>query len=75
MEGRKMGVAVRVRREESSMPDLSISEIEGILGFDKIKPVTLTPSEEAQLEEEGEVFERLYEEDLRDYFFNRRGRS
>lgn len=70
-----MGATVKARREESLMPDLGVKEIETILGFDRVRPATLTASEEAQLREEGEVFDKLYEEDLRDYFYNRRGRS
>jgi hypothetical protein len=45
--------------------ELSIAEIESYLGFDKVKPITLSPSDQKVKESEGEYFKEWYETELR----------
>lgn len=44
---------------------ISIKDIEGVLGFNKCKPISLTPSDEKVKNEEGDYFRDWYEEELR----------
>jgi hypothetical protein len=44
---------------------LSIKEIESYFGFDKVKPISLTPSDEKDMTEKGDCYNKWYEEELR----------
>lgn len=56
----------------SMRPD--VREIEQALGFDKVQPIVLNPSDTSEMEEEAESLREWYEDDLQDYFHHRRGR-
>lgn len=56
----------RISREDTFMPRiLTVEEIEKEFGLDKVKPITLTPSEEKVMVEEEDYFKDFYEEELR----------
>lgn len=48
----------------------TIGEIEKALGFDKVTPIILTPSDAKQFEEKGDPFREWYEDELREFFKN-----
>ncbi|WP_242250058.1 hypothetical protein [Bacillus cereus group sp. BfR-BA-01324] len=52
-------------REDGMKKKLSIEEIEKELGFDKIKPIHPSPSHAKDMEQENDVFQKWYEEELR----------
>jgi hypothetical protein len=60
----KHSVEVKPTMEEK----LTILEIEQILGFDKIKPIYVSPGEQADIDEEGDVFREWYEQELREFY-------
>ncbi|MBO8129760.1 MAG: hypothetical protein H0Z39_11310 [Peptococcaceae bacterium] len=47
---------------------LTVKEMEKALGFDKVKPIELSPSDARQFEEKGDPFKDWYEEELRTLF-------
>ncbi|MHB1126304.1 MAG: hypothetical protein ACYC2T_05005 [Bacillota bacterium] len=55
-------------------PELTIEQMEAILGYDKVKPITATPSDSRQLDENAEFFRKWYEEELRE-LIKRSGRD
>ncbi|WP_018250372.1 hypothetical protein [Orenia marismortui] len=57
----------RFKRIKSSKKK-TIEEIEKELGFDKIEPVQLTPSDAKAMEEDGDYFDEWYEEELREFY-------
>ena len=61
-QGRSNGRAYKMEQE------FTIKQMEKILGIDKIKPIQLTPSDEADTKEDAEYFKDWYEQDLRELF-------
>ena len=60
----------RKTREETAMPrELTIKEIEKELGFDKVKPIAASPSDEQDMLEKGDCFKDWYEEELRRFYY------
>ncbi len=55
----------------SSMTRKTIPEIEKELGFDKVNPITLSPSDAKELEKKGDPFKDWYEEELRSLYEDR----
>jgi hypothetical protein len=56
-------------KEEISMPkELSVEEIEKELGFDKVRPIYASPSDEKDMLEKGDCFKDWYEEELKAYY-------
>jgi len=56
-------------KEEISMPkNFSVEEIEKELGFDKVRPISVSPSDEKDMLEKGDCFKDWYEEELRAYY-------
>lgn len=50
------------------MKKLTIQEIEKELGFDKVQPITLTPSDTKEFEEKNDPFRKWYEDELRKFY-------
>ncbi len=58
----------RQSKGETSMPKKkTIEEIEKEFGFDKVRPIIPSPSDEMDMLEKGDCFKEWYEEELRDY--------
>ena len=51
-----------------SSEKMTIKEIEEELGFDKAKPIEMSPSEEVDFVKKGDYFNSWYEEELRAYY-------
>jgi hypothetical protein len=48
----------------------TIKEIESYFGFDKIKPIVLSPADDADEIEKGDVYKDWYEDELRKLYEN-----
>ncbi len=68
LEDAKMAKHKSIPVKKCEVPEPSIQEIEQRLGFDEVRPVALTPTEQAQLDQDADEFRKWYERDLRAYY-------
>lgn len=59
---------VALTKKSESELNTSISEIENILGLDKIEPLTVTVADAQDMENDMDYFKGWYEDELRELF-------
>jgi len=62
---------IKLPQGGSSMARKTIQEMEKELGFDKVNPIALSPSDGKELKEKGDPFKDWYEEELRSLYEDR----
>lgn len=66
---KRYGQIKRNKKTENLTPRrLTVREIEEELGFDKVKPIAVSPSDETDMKKKDDYFQTWYEEELRAYY-------
>jgi hypothetical protein len=67
---KKVSKKISKQKGVATMKKLTIQEIEKELGFDKVQPIALTPSDTKEFEEKNDPFRKWYEDELHKFYEN-----